>query len=222
MDRRRHLTVAALVALALAVTGRPAPAAAQDPYQGWITPAPATTPAPAPSPSAAAPSAPARPPAIDVRLGIAGGGAPLLGELSGPVATTTARMTVAALVRLRVPRVSWRILEVYAVWPHGVGITLQNEDLRLGAVRLHLLDVGLFYASAAPVTVQRLERRWDLTLGAGMEIDLPSRLSLTADVRLFAPLDVFGVVTQHGDAARLVGEEIARGAQLWTGISYRW
>jgi hypothetical protein len=174
------------------------------------------------SAAAATPPAPPAPPAIDLRLGIAGGGSAFLSPLHGPVDETTTRLTAAAFVRLRLPRVSWRVVEVFGVWPHGIGMMLKNTDLELGPLRLHLLDVGVFYALSSPITVQRVERRWDAVVGASTELELPGRLSATLDFRMFSPLDLFGAVTEHGDAARLIGEEILKGGQLWAGMSYRW
>jgi hypothetical protein len=161
-------------------------------------------------------------PWVDLRTGIAGGGSAFLTPLGGPVNETTARLTAVAFVRLRLPRLTGRSIEAYGVWPHGVGLTLKNDDLHLGRLWLHLLDVGVFYASRSPITLQRVERTWDATVGMSAELDLPRRLTATADVRLFAPLDIIGVLTRHGDASRLIGEEIAKGGQLWLGVSYRW
>lgn len=160
-------------------------------------------------------------PYVDLRLGVGGGGSAFLTPLTGPVVETTTRMTGNAFLRLRLPRMTARSAELYGVWGHGLGLTMKNNDLHLGPLWLHLLDVGLFYATAAPITVQRVERKWDATLGVSAELDLPMRLTLSADLRFFMPLDVFGVVTEHGDAARLIGEEIVKGGQLWLGISYR-
>lgn len=161
-------------------------------------------------------------PWIDLRTGIAGGGSAFLTPLGGPVNETTAQLTGVAFVRLRLPRLTARSVEAYAVWPHGVGLTLKNDDLHLGPLWLHLLDVGVFYASRSPITVQRVERKWDATVGMSAELDLPMNLTASADLRLFAPLDLIGVLTRHGDASRLIGEEILKGGQLWLGVSYRW
>lgn len=181
------------------------------------TAAPATA---APALLAPRPAAPT--PYLDLRTGLGGGGSAFLTALHGPVGETTARLTATAFVRLRLPRLTARSLELYGVWPHGVGLSLKNDDLHLGPLWLHLLDLGVFYASTSPVTVQRVQRRWDVTIGASAELDLPHRFTLSADFRLFAPLDLIGVLTEHGDAARLIGEEIGKGGQLWTGVSYRW
>jgi hypothetical protein len=176
------------------------------------------------SPAGATPeAAPApREPAIELGVGVAGGGAPFLDTTDTMIHETSARATVVTSVRLRLPRLSPRMLELAAVWPHGIGLTIKNEDLRIGPARLHLLDVGVFYAIGAPVTVQRVDRRWDLTVGMSADIVVRGGLALTVDARLFSPLDLFSVVTRHGDSSRLIGEEILKGGQLWAGAAYRW
>jgi hypothetical protein len=170
----------------------------------------------------ASPGLAAAEPTAELRVGLAGGGAPFLGELSGPVRTSSAQLTGLTTVGLRLPGISPRTLELSAVLPHGLGLTIKNRDLRLGRVSLHLLDVGVFYTVQEPVTVRRVERRWDVTAGLSAEVALSPRLYLTADARLFAPLDLYRVVVTYGDASRLIGEEILRGAQLWTGLACTW
>lgn len=203
----RAATLAGLVAL-LALAGRAGPAHA--------------VPILSDLPGLLEPRATPPEPWVDLRTGVAGGGSMFLTPLSGPVGETTSRASAVAFLRLRLPRLTARSLELYGVWPHGVGLTLKNDDLHLGRLRLHLLDLGVFYASHAPITVQRVERRWDATLGVSAELELPLRLTASADVRCFAPLDIIGVLTRHGDASRLIGEEILKGGQLWLGLSYRW
>jgi hypothetical protein len=160
-------------------------------------------------------------PTVDLAIGVAAGGAPFLTSLSGPVLESSSRFTAALFARLRLPDRSSRELELAAIMPHGLGLTLKNDDLRLGNVRLHLLDVGVFRALTTPVTVQRLQRRWDLMLGMSAEVDLEPGLRFSFDARMFSPLDLFDVFAKHGAEAQLIGEEILRGTQLWAGLSYR-
>jgi hypothetical protein len=157
-----------------------------------------------------------------VGIGLAGGGGPFLGALSGPMETSSARITGLATLTLRLPRISPRVLELSAVLPHGVGLTIKNTDLHLGRLRLQLLDVGVFYAVDTPVTVQRVPRRWDLTAGMSAALSLTPRLALTLDTRLFTPLDLYRVVATYGDSSRLIGEEILKGTQVWLGAACHW
>ncbi|HTJ46215.1 MAG TPA: cell division protein FtsQ/DivIB [Kofleriaceae bacterium] len=159
---------------------------------------------------------------IDLTLGVEAGGAPLLRAPDGPVAATTARTSVALFARVSIPMISERIVEVSWVPRHGWGLMLESGDLRLGAVKLHLLDLGVFYDSTSPITVSRVARRWDVAVGAGAELTMRRHLSLVADARMFAPIDIWSVVTRYGDTARLIGDEIMHGGQLWVGAAYHW
>jgi hypothetical protein len=206
----------AVVASLLAGPIQEARAAPDDAALAWATPA-------LRAPLAiAAPAAPAGPAWVTLALGVEAGGAPLLRTIAGPVDLTTATTTAAVFGRLGFPRLTARTLEVLAVPGHGVGVTLLNGDLRIGPVALHLFDVGLFYDLAAPITVAREVRRWDAVLGAGVEVRVARHLALVADARLFTPIDVIGIISHNGDAARLVAEEIVKGAQLWGGAAWRW
>jgi hypothetical protein len=156
-----------------------------------------------------------------IELGVAAGGAPLLSSLDPTMPVTTAPRTAAVFARFRLPHVSPRAVEVFDVPGYGTGVDLQNEDLHFGRVHLHLLDVGVFHDSA-PITVARVARTWDLMVGTGARIDVGRHVSLTADWRMFVPLDMWSVLSQYGDSTRLIASEAIRGGQLWGGVSYRW
>lgn len=180
------------------------------------------TPGPVPLPVVPAVSQAGKRPWIDVRVGFEAGGAPLLEPPSGPVAMTTARTSASLFARVSLPVLSSRVVELGWIPHHGVGLMLQSGDLKLGPLQLHVLDLGAFYSSERPVTVSRVARRWDLVVGAGAELALVHGVSLVVDARLFTPVDLWSVVTHYGDTARLIGEEIVHGAQLWAGAAYRW
>lgn len=168
------------------------------------------------------PAAPAGRRGLDVRVGFEGGGAPLLRPPDGPVALTTAQTSASLFVRASLPALSSRVVEAAWIPGHGVSVALQSSDLHLGPVQLRLLDIGVFYATNLPVTVSRVARHWDLVVGAGGELALGHGFSLVVDARVFTPVDLWDVVTRYGDTARLIGEELVRGVQLWGGAAYRW
>lgn len=160
---------------------------------------------------------------FELRLGIGGGGpVGLLRSVKGVTELTTEKYTGVGYLRLRLPHVSSRILEVYGVYPNGVGINLKNDDFRLGNFRFSFVDVGVFWNIKRPVSVQRVKRKFDLTLGTSVEYKVTSDWSFALDYRIFAPANVFGILTDYGDYARLIGREIAQGGQLWGGFSYSW
>ena len=122
--------------------------------------------------------------------------------------------------RFRLPKISPRVLELYAVAPNGFGLNIKNDDFHIGNVRFHLLDVGLFYNMWKPVSVQRVERKLDLTLGAGIEYEFGDKWVATLDWRMFLPANLFAVLTDYGDFARLIGLEAVQGGHTWVGILY--
>ena len=199
------------VALALAVGGS---ARADDFLAHAAVPlASAARPAPAPTPTGDGGTS-------WLMLGVEAGGAPLLEPPGGPVAPTTATSSASIFARVALPFLSSRI-EIDLVPSHGEGATLETGNLKLGPVALHLLDLGVFYDRGAPIEVSRVARRWDAAVGAGAELSLGGHVSIVADARWFAPLDLWGVVTRYGDTARLIGDEVIHGGQLWAGAAWR-
>lgn len=160
---------------------------------------------------------------IEFNIGIAGGGSiGLLAPIKGLKETTTEPFTGTLHSRLRFPKISSRILELYAVYPSGVGINLKNDDFRLGRFRFSVVDVGLFWNTHKPVAVQRVRRKMDVTIGTSFEYRVSKSWAMTADYRIFLPANVFKILTDYGDFARLIGHEAAQGGQLWGGFSYCW
>lgn len=211
MLRTSSLLAAALVAAAV-------PAHADDFLPHASTPKPAAI----ASTSAPSPSSAGGEGWLRLIVGVEAGGAPILRAPDGPVATTTAHTSAAVFARISLPAISSRIVEVGWVPHHGFGVMLESGDLRLGPVKLHLLDLGVFLDSVSPITVSRVARRWDVAVGAGAELAATRHFSIVADARWFAPVDIWGVVTRYGDTARLIGDELVHGGQLWAGAAYRW
>lgn len=213
MLRTSSLLAAALVAAA-------APAHADDFLPHAAAPRAAVTASPSASSAPSAPSGHER--WLRLTVGVEAGGAPILRAPDGPVAATTARTSAAVFARISLPAISSRIIEIGWVPHHGFGVMLESGDLRLGPVKLHLLDLGVFRDSVSPITVSRVARTWDVAVGAGAELAATRHFSLVADARWFAPIDLWSVVTRYGDTARLIGDELVHGGQLWAGAAYRW
>lgn len=160
---------------------------------------------------------------IELRLGLAAGGpVGLLVPVDGVKRITTEPFTTTLYLRARLPKLSSRIVEVYGVLPNGIGVNFKNDDFRLGKFRFSLVDVGFFWNANRPVSVQRVRRDFDLTFGTGVEYLASETWAVSLDWRVFFPADVFKVLTDYGDFARLVGREAVQGGQVWLGFSYSW
>lgn len=157
----------------------------------------------------------------EVLVGLGGGG-PVGLSFGGVDDHTTAPVTSYAFMKLRVQSPGFsspRTLEAYAVPFHGFGVNLKNDDLTIGRVRLHLLDVGVFWNAFEPVSVRRVERSLDVTLGLGVEVRLSGRWSAAADYRAFVP-NPFTTLHRYGDFSRLIAYEVFQGGQTWLALSY--
>lgn len=160
---------------------------------------------------------------LELRLGVAGGGPiGLLAPVAGVDRLTTEKGTGVVYLRTRLPRHSSRVLELYGVFPNGVGVNLKNDDFRLGNFRFSLLDIGVFWNARRPVSVRRVDRKLDLTFGTSVEYHFGRRWAISMDYRVFLPANVFRMLTDYGDFARLIGREALQGGQLWGGFSYSW
>lgn len=160
---------------------------------------------------------------FELKLGLAGGGPiGLLKPVKGADKLTTEKVTGVVYARMRFPRLSSRILELYGVFPNGAGVNLKNDDFRLGNFRFSIVDVGLFWNAYRPVSVRRVDRKLDLTVGTSVEYLASDAWALSLDWRVFLPADVFSILTDYGDFARLIGREAVQGGQLWLGFSRSW
>lgn len=160
---------------------------------------------------------------FQLKIGLAAGGPiGLQAPIKGLRTHTTERYTGMATLQIRFPKVSPRVLEFYTVIPNGIGINIKNDDFQFGELRLHLLDVGLFYNRWSPVSVQRVKRKIDLTFGSGMEYRFAKSWAVTLDWRMYVPANIFKVLTDYGDFSRLVGREAVQGGQSWLGVLHCW
>lgn len=87
--------------------------------------------------------------------------------------------------------------------------------------RMHLnLGVAVL---ASPFTSPEVPRRTELTLGTGVELDLPFRkipLTATLDYRAFLP-DPAKVPLYFGDYGAAIYREAFKGGQIWFGLGWR-
>jgi hypothetical protein len=157
---------------------------------------------------------------LELQIGGATGG-PLGLALDPSPRYTTAFVTVRAHARLRSPRYTPLAVETGAVLGYGLGANLLVDVLRAGRLRVHIFDAGVFWSRWRPVAVGRVRRAWDLTLGAGTEVRVWRKLSVTLDWRTFLP-NPYRVLTDYGDFSRLVYGEALKGGQTWLGASWSW
>jgi len=148
-----------------------------------------------------------------------GGGIGLIGQ-SFPQGGTTMPISVRLAQRLRFPRHTSLGLELSFVVPIGLGVNVTCDVYRNDRVRIHLVDPGIHWNMVEPVSVSRVKRSWDLTLGAGLDVRLTDQLWLTVDWRTFLPDPT--IINKYGDWARPIYKEAALGGQLWLGISRSW
>lgn len=164
----------------------------------------------------------AEPRGFEAQIGLSAGGPfGLLFPVKDVEEHSTQIVTQVATIRIRLPKISPRALELYGAYPNGFGANLKNDDFHIGNVRLHLFDLGLFYSVREPISVQRVDRKLDITVGFGAEWEFRKRWSLTLDWRSFIPANIPKVLADYGDFSRLVLYEALQGGQTWLGISYR-
>ncbi len=134
---------------------------------------------------------------------------------------TTLPLSVRLAQRFRFPLNSPLGLELNFVVPIGLGVNVLCDVYRSDRVRVHLGDPGVHWNMVQPVSVGRVGRTWDLTLGGGLDVRLTDRLWLTLDWRAYLP-DPTSVIGRYGDWARPIYKEAALGGQLWLGIARVW
>ncbi len=153
-----------------------------------------------------------------------------LGGVGGPVGLigydgywkpTTAPFTERLAVQLRLQQYTPLVLEVSAVIPYGLGFNVLTDIVQTDRVRVHLFDLGVFWNAYMPVSVQRIKRDFDITLGAGVDVRVKDRWSLSLDYRLFLPNPIT-TLPEYADFALPVYGEALRGGQLWLSAGYSW
>lgn len=160
--------------------------------------------------------------AFECQFNLAVGGAPWMAgyeNLYG--SSTTAIFTGHVGVRLRMPKYTPFVLEVSAVFPYGFGANLGVDVVHTNRVRLHIVDFGVFGNFTVPVSVARLERKMDFTVGLGLEVKLTKTVSMTLDWRIFLPPPA-ATLRHYGDFARPLYDEALKGGQIWIGFSRVW
>ncbi len=153
-----------------------------------------------------------------------------LGGVGGPVGLigydgywkpSTAPFTERLAVQLRLRQYTPLVLEVSAVIPYGLGLNVLTDVVQTDRVRVHLFDLGVFWNAYMPVSVQRIRRDFDITLGAGVDIRLKDAWSLSLDYRLFLPNPIT-TLPVYADFAMPIYGEALRGGQLWLSAGYCW
>lgn len=111
------------------------------------------------------------------------------------------------------------VLEMNAVLPFGIGTNLLIYVYRDENVRVHLIDPGIFYSWLGDLSSRWMPRSFDITFGAGVEVRVRPRVSITLDWRIFMP-NPAEVIPNYADWGILSYEEAAWGGELWIGVSY--
>ena len=133
---------------------------------------------------------------------------------------TTIPFTEKVGARIRFPKYSTLAIEPYMLMENGFGVAALFDAVRTDRFRLHIIDFGIFWNSVQPVSVRRVDRAYDITVGLGMEYGKGPWL-FTVDWRAFLP-DPYGILTAYGAFARAYYAEALKGGQLWLGFSFSW
>ncbi len=150
-----------------------------------------------------------------------GGPVGLIGDDSPYWKPTTAPFTLRLAGQLSAPAYTPLTLEINAVIPCGFGVNLLFDVFRSDRLRVHLLDLGVFWNAFKPVSVQRLHRQFDLTAGLGVDVRVWRTLSVSADWRVFLP-NPMTTLPDYADFALPMYREALKGGQLWIGAAYAW
>lgn len=118
---------------------------------------------------------------------------------------------------------------VFAGYPVGAGVnpSLVFYFFHNDYLRLHMnLGVAI---SAEPFTSPEVRRAWDMTIGTGVELDLPPDIliqplkglpfMLSLEYRAFLP-NPTTVWLRYGDFARAIYRDALLGGQLWLGVGF--
>jgi len=153
-----------------------------------------------------------------------------LGGIGGPVGLigydgywrpSTAPLTLRLAGQLRLKEYTPLVLEISAVIPYGLGVNILTDIIQTDRVRVHLFDLGFFWNAYMPVSVQRIKRSVDITLGAGVDVRIKDSWSVSLDYRLFLP-DPISTLPAYADFALPIYAEALRGGQLWLSAGYCW
>lgn len=151
-----------------------------------------------------------------------GYGAPLGLAISpmSDVIPTTETLTVRLGQAFRIPRWAPLGLEIDLVLPTQIDASLLLDAIRIGRFRL-TVNLGISRHAGDPISVQRVERKYDITAGAQASVLIFSKVRFTLDYRAFIP-DPWYVCEYYGTFARPVLNEAVKGGQVWLGIAYIW
>ena len=156
---------------------------------------------------------------FDISLGMAlGGPVGLLIEPNLP--NRSESFTTFFHSRLRSPGITPLVLEANMA-TYGLGVNLLIDVFHYKRLRVHVLDLGIFWNTFASLSARQVRRSWDVTFGAGLEIELTKNWRATLDWRVFLP-NPAQLVGDYGDFARPIFTEVVVGGQTWFGFSHAW
>lgn len=168
--------------------------------------------------SARSASAEPRSKLFDLSVGGSFGGAVV--EWVDPSAGSTTRtLSLNAVARGRIPGHTPLGLELALNVPHGASATVLVDLARVDRVSAHVAVGAFFPIANRQLSVTKIERSWDLTLGYGVEVRVYKKWEIMADWRVHLP-DPTTILRIYGDFARPLYDEALRGGQLWLGMQH--
>lgn len=124
--------------------------------------------------------------------------------------------------RFRLPRYSPFGLELNMTMPSatfGAGLLIEAVNTRY--VRVHILELGLSVYHMKALSVARIKRSYDLTIGCGFDLRFWDGPRLAVEWRAYLP-DPVNTIARMADFARPVYEEALKGGMLWIGVAQPW
>lgn len=164
-----------------------------------------------------------KPPSRSVELqGLAGPMGPLFLAF-GPKYDQFSTRPVAIMFAARIrPKRVYLGFEVNMVMPAGFGMNVLFDVYRGDRFRLHLVDPGVFLNALHPLSVARIKRSYDVTVGAGGEVFLGQsrKISVGFDWRVYLP-DPWAILTAFSGFSRPIYNEAAQGGYVCVLFTFR-
>ena len=159
-------------------------------------------------------------PIVQAETLISGGGPLFLGTMEDANSHTTQVFTMRFGQTVRFPRWMPLGLEATVMVPTQAGISLLADLLIIKDFRWSI-NAGILSANRNPMSVSRVERKWDLTAGTEFSYRIHEKVRITLDWRTFLP-NPSEVWTNYATFSEPIFEEALKGGQIWLGIAIIW
>ena len=143
---------------------------------------------------------------------------PIIGFDAKAIAGKTQGNDSIVGVRLRHTR-SLLGLELSANLDHGIGAVVFVDTIRVWRLRFHL-DFGVFYPALEQMSVPDVPRKYDLVIGAGVEVALYKK-RLTAFLTWRAYLPDLRLAGYYGDFFVPIYKQALKEGAWWFGLGWR-